>query len=125
MPLLTALNLTNDDLLLFLGEVSVALRLVVGGIGPPVEESAVLDGVRGDQAVLVAGVIGVQRVLCKVQMVFALATLQKLHVGVYVHAVGALDVHEKFLGVAPDLGARPRLDVQLDFLPVFAVDVEC
>lgn len=58
-------------------------------------------------------------------MVFALATLQKLHVGVDVHAVGALDVHEEFLGVAPDLGARPRLDVQLDFFPVFAVDVEC
>lgn len=44
-------------------------------------------------------------------MVFALATLQKLHVRVDVHAVGALDVHEEFLGVAPDLGARPRLDV--------------
>ena len=66
-------------------------------------------------------------VLCHVALkidVLAFSVLQVLNICIDIHAVGALDVHEKLLGMASDLGAWPSLDEILNFLPVFAVNVK-
>ena len=47
-------------------------------------------------------------------------TLHIIDVLVNVHLLGLLDIDEELLGVGSDLGAGPRADVLLDFLPVFA-----
>ena len=39
---------------------------------------------------------------------------------VNVHLLCLLDIDEKLLGMGSDLGAGPRANVLLDFLPVFA-----
>ena len=47
-------------------------------------------------------------------------TLHIIDVLVNVHLFGLLDIDEELLGMGSDLGAGPRADVLLYFLPIFA-----
>lgn len=47
--------------------------------------------------------------------------LEMEHILVNIHAFGPLVILEEFLSMAPDLRARPGLDMPFDLFPVFAV----
>ena len=99
-----AIEFTYDYLPFLLGQLVDTLRLVICCLGS-IHHGALLDGIGRYKSLVIVGIVSAASVLCEVELIAALATLEELNIGVDVHAMRPLDVHEELLGVAPDLSA--------------------